>query len=62
MTKSLKKLFCEEGIPRAQRDRLVLLVEGDRVLWVEGMGFCEELLPGADCRRVAEIKLLESEE
>ncbi len=62
VTKSLKKLFCEEGIPRAQRDRLILLAAGDRVLWVEGLGFCEELLPSADCRRVAEIKLLESEE
>lgn len=62
VTKSLKKLFCEEGVPRALRDRLVLLAEGDRVLWVEGMGFCEELLPGTACRRVVEIKLLESEE
>ena len=62
VTKSLKKLLCEEGVPRTLRDRLVLLAEGDRVLWVEGMGFCEELLPGAACRRVVEIKLLESEE
>ena len=62
VTKSLKKLFCEEGIAQQQRDRMVLLAEENRVLWVESLGVCEELLPRADCRRAVEIKLLESEE
>ena len=47
---------------RTRRSRLVLLAEGDRVLWLEGAGVCEELLPGPGCRQAVEIKLLESEE
>ena len=62
VTKTLKKLLSESGVPHTCRDRLLLLAEEDRVLWLEGAGVCEELLPGPDCRQAVEIKLLESEE
>ncbi|MBI4553965.1 MAG: tRNA lysidine(34) synthetase TilS [Candidatus Latescibacteria bacterium] len=35
-TKTLKALFNEWAIPRLERDRIPLLVSGDRVLWVVG--------------------------
>lgn len=62
VTKSLKKFLAENGTPLGSRSRLLFLADGDRVLWLEGTGVCEELLPGPECRQAAEIKLLESEE
>ncbi len=38
VTKSLKKLFNEAKIPLCVRDRIVILADGDRILWVEGFG------------------------
>jgi len=35
----LKKLFQEYRIPRSQRDRLVILEGGGKILWVEGLPF-----------------------
>lgn len=62
VTKSLKKLLAEDGVPRGSRDRLLVLAEGERVLWLEGVGVCEELLPRPGCRRAVQIKLIEPEE
>ena len=32
----------EQGIPRELRDRLVVLADGETVLWCEGLGFSRE--------------------
>ena len=50
VTKTLKKLLIEDGVPAAQRDRLLLLAAGSRVLWLQGYGFCEGLTaqPGGE--------------
>lgn len=55
VTKTLKKLLAEDGVPVAQRDRLLLLAVGGRVLWLEGYGFCEGLAAQPGCERVLQI-------
>ena len=42
VTKSLKKLFIEEKIPREKRDSLILVADGAEVLWLEGFGFSKQ--------------------
>lgn len=38
VTKSLKKLFCEDGIPEAERGKVAVLSDDLGVVWVEGYG------------------------
>lgn len=38
VTKTVKKLLIESRVPREKRDSLLLLADGDRVLWLEGFG------------------------
>ena len=38
VTKSLKKLFNEAKIPPSKRDDIVILADGDHILWIEGFG------------------------
>ncbi|MGN1051083.1 MAG: tRNA lysidine(34) synthetase TilS [Acutalibacteraceae bacterium] len=42
VTKSLKKLMNELKIPVEKRDSLVLLANGSKILWIEGIGPCAE--------------------
>lgn len=42
VTKTVKKLFNELHIPRERRDSLLLVAEGSRVLWLEGVGVSED--------------------
>ena len=41
VTKSLKKLFNELKIPDESRSSLILAAEGNKVLWIEGVGCAE---------------------
>ena len=41
VTKSVKKLFIELKIPREQRDSIIMLADGSDILWIEGIGVCE---------------------
>jgi tRNA(Ile)-lysidine synthase len=36
--RTLKNLFQEAGVPPWERDRLPMLVHGDEVVWVAGLG------------------------
>ena len=38
VTKTLKKLFNEMKIPREKRDGILLIAQGNTVLWIEGVG------------------------
>lgn len=42
VTKSLKKLFNEAGIPPLRRDRVAILESKGRIVWVEGFGASRE--------------------
>ena len=41
MTKTLKKLYSESKIPINERDRAVLLCDGNGVVWAEKLGVAE---------------------
>ena len=55
VSKTVKKLLAEDGVPVVRRDRLLLLAVGSRVLWLEGYGFCEGLAAQPGCERVLQI-------
>ena len=46
-TRTLKNLLQEGRVPAWRRDRLPLLFEGDRLVWVPGIGICADYLAGA---------------
>ena len=48
VTKSIKKLFNELKIPREDRDSVLLVANGSRVIWIEGVGCCERVAPDRD--------------
>ena len=39
----LKKYFINRNIPGHQRDKLLLLCQGQEVLWIAGVGMSEKL-------------------
>ncbi|HIS77747.1 MAG TPA: tRNA lysidine(34) synthetase TilS, partial [Candidatus Caccousia stercoris] len=42
VTKPLRRLLAEDGVPPAARDRRILLAEsGGEIRWAEGLGPCE---------------------
>ncbi|MEG0804304.1 MAG: tRNA lysidine(34) synthetase TilS, partial [Pygmaiobacter sp.] len=54
--KTLKKLFIEDGIPRALRAEIPVLAAQDTVFWVSGYGFSEDCCPNANTEQVLYIK------
>lgn len=57
VTKTLKKLFNEAGIPPLRRGRVAILESGGRIVWIEGFGASEEAC--ANGRAAAEITVKE---
>ncbi len=45
ITKSLKKIMAEEGIPAQLRDRIIVIRDGESLVFVEGLGVNAEYLP-----------------
>ncbi len=57
VSKTLKKLFQEGGIPPNVRRQTLVLTDGDdHILWVEGFGVDESAMPTADTRTVMVIQ------
>ena len=57
VTKTVKALLAERGVPEPLRDRLPLLCDGEgRVVWIFREGFCEELLPTEQTNKVLFIE------
>lgn len=56
VTKSLKKLFNEMKIPAADRNSVVVLHDGDSVVWVEGIGVNADYLPKDGSKELMTIK------
>lgn len=42
ISKTLKKLFIEMKIPAERRDSILLLADGNDIIWIEGIGFSEK--------------------
>lgn len=61
VTKTLKKLFIEDGIKQHLRDNMPLLASQSRVLWLWGYGFCEGLKPSDTTTRVLVLTINEEE-
>lgn len=55
VSKRLKKLMNEQGVPPAQRGLLPLLAAGEQVLWLWDQGFAEGLAPDETTRTVLRI-------
>lgn len=55
LTKTLKKLFNEAGVPPEKRDCLLILQSGGTILWIEGFGPSEAACVTADTHTAAEI-------
>ena len=55
LSKTLKKLLNEDGVPPAERGLLPLLARDSEVLWLWGHGFAEGLAPDEWTRRVLVI-------
>ncbi len=54
-TKTVKKLMTELKIPQEQRGSRLLLAEGSRILWFEGIGAAQRCRISPDTRRVLVI-------
>lgn len=59
VTKSLKKLFNEEGIDAAQRNKIAVLSDGEHVIWVSSFGVSKKYSVGKNTERVMKIMLNE---
>jgi len=59
-TRLLKDYFIDRKVPRALRDRTLLCADGDRIVWVAGMGVGDgvRVRPGTT-RRVLKLEILE---
>jgi len=60
VSKTLKKLFCEEKIPVWQRETIVVLANHNSdVLWAEGVGPAAALLPDKQSKLVLELTIFD---
>ena len=55
VTKTVKKLFTEMKIPKEQRDSIVMLADGNEIMWIEGTGASEKHKVNAGTSRVLVI-------
>ena len=53
--KSLKDYFINEKIPKEERDKILLLADGNHIIWVIGYRISEYYKISADTKRVMEI-------
>ena len=56
VTKSIKKLFIEDGVPQSLRDQIPLLAIEDKVIWIYGYGFSEDVIPQQETGEVIYIE------
>lgn len=62
VSKTLKKLFCEEKVPQQEREhRLVLADQSGRVFWAEGIGCAAQTLPGPQSRLLLQLTIIDGE-
>ena len=61
-TKTLKRFFIDEKIPEAERDRILLLADGNHILWSVGYRISEEYKVTELTRTVLEVRIHKGEE
>ncbi len=52
VTKSLKKLYNEYGIPHEQRDTLPVIADMEGIVWIHGFGPSERVAPDKNTKKV----------
>jgi len=57
VTKSIKKLFNEDGIPCEDRNRIIILESGGEVVWLQGYGTNKGFRVGAGTRRAIKLNI-----
>ena len=58
-TKTLKKLFQEQGVLPRRRNETVILADDEGVVWVQGFGCAQRCLADAQTRRLLQITMRE---
>lgn len=53
--KKLKRLFIDEKVPKEQRDSLLLLAEGNNVLWIPGLRMGDGCRVGAHTKQLLRV-------
>lgn len=53
--KKLKDYLVNEKVPRSERDQLVLLAEGDEILWIAGYRLSEKVKVKEDTKRILKL-------
>lgn len=61
-TKSLKKFFVDEKVVSEKRDSLLLIANGNTVIWVEGFGASQDAQPTGKTEKVLCIKIIDEGE
>ena len=56
VTKSVKNLFIQTKIPAEERDSILLIANGNDVLWIDGFGVSEKACVTAETRQAAVIR------
>ena len=62
VTKSLKKLFCEQKIETQDRSRQIVIADEDGVLWVQSAGPDKRALPKDKNSEIYEITVRTNDE
>ena len=55
-TKKLKKYFIDEKIPRRERDEVLLVADGNHILWVVGYRISEDVKVTPDTKKVVKLE------
>ena len=59
--KLLKRFFIDEKIPKERRDQILLLTEGDHILWIIGHRISESYKLSEKTRTVLEVRVCKGE-
>ena len=56
--KKLKRYFTDEKVPREERDGIVCLADGSKIIWVVGGRISEDCKVSGDTKRILEIRVM----
>ena len=57
MTKTLKKLFNENGVPVSQRDKILVACDEEGLVWVEGFGVAQRCAVDEETKNIGIIEV-----
>ena len=58
----LFRYFIEEKVPREERDKQILLVDGSHILWVVGMRISEDVKVTEQTHTILQVTVLDKDE